>query len=52
MSTSRWDEQLDQARADVLALATRIRSGDFAATPSSRICGWCDFRAMCPARVT
>ena len=52
MSTARTDEQLDQARADVLALATRIRSGDFAATPSSRTCGWCDFRAMCPARVT
>ncbi len=52
MSTSRTDEALDAARADLLARAARLRSGDFAATPSSKICGWCDFRAMCPARVT
>ena len=52
MTTTRTDEALDAARADILARAARIRSGDFAATPSSsRTCGWCDFRAMCPARV-
>ena len=28
----------------------RIRSGDFAATPSQRTCGWCDYAAMCPSR--
>ncbi len=51
MTTNRSDEQLDAARADLLARAARLRSGDFAATPTSKICGWCDFRAMCPARV-
>jgi RecB family exonuclease len=51
MSTSRSDEALDAARADLLARAARLRSGDFAATPTSKICGWCDYRAMCPARV-
>ena len=50
MTTTRTDEQLDAARAEILAQAARIRSGDFAATPSARECGWCDFRAMCPAR--
>ena len=50
MSTTRTDEQLDAARDEVLALAARIRSGDFRATPSSRACGWCDYRAICPSR--
>ena len=51
MSTTRTDEELDAARDDLLARAARIRSGDFAATPSQKACGWCDFRAMCPSRV-
>ena len=34
MTTTRTDEQLDAARADILARTARIRSGDFAATPS------------------
>jgi DNA helicase-2/ATP-dependent DNA helicase PcrA len=52
MSTSRTDDQLDAARADILARAARIRSGDFAATPSKATCGRCDFAALCPSRVT
>ena len=35
MSTTRTDEELDAARDDLLARAARIRSGDFAATPSA-----------------
>jgi len=50
MSTTRTDEQLDAARADILARVGRIRSGDFAATPSGDTCKWCDYRAMCPER--
>jgi hypothetical protein len=49
-STTRTDEQLDAARADILARVARIRCGAFAATPSSRACGWCDHRALCPSR--
>ena len=50
MSTTRTDEQLDAARDDLLSRAARIRSGDFRATPSSKVCGWCDYRAICPSR--
>ena len=39
--------------ADILARAARIRSGDFAATPSrSGPASWCDYAALCPSRVT
>ena len=51
MSTTRTDEELDAARADILARTARIRSGDFAATPSETTCGRCDFARMCPARL-
>ncbi|MEO6197375.1 MAG: PD-(D/E)XK nuclease family protein, partial [Dehalococcoidia bacterium] len=51
MSTTRTDEQLDAARADILARTARIRSGDFAATPSPGACRYCDFARMCPSRV-
>ena len=34
LSTTRTDEQLDLARADVLARVSRMRAGEFAATPS------------------
>ncbi len=49
VSTTRTDEQLDAARADVLARVSRIRAGEFAATPG-KACQWCDYRAMCPER--
>jgi hypothetical protein len=51
LSTTRTDEQLDAARSDILARTARIRSGDFAATPSSNACQRCDFAAMCPSRL-
>ena len=50
MSTTRTDEELDAARADILARTARIRSGDFAATPSEKTCGRCDFARLCPDR--
>ena len=49
LSTTRSDEQLDLARADVLARVARMRAGEFAATPG-KPCEWCDYRAMCPER--
>ncbi|CAN5739403.1 hypothetical protein BH23CHL8_BH23CHL8_12770 [soil metagenome] len=51
MSTTRSDEQLDAARDELVAWVSRLRSGDFAATPSSNACRWCDFAALCPSRV-
>jgi DNA helicase-2/ATP-dependent DNA helicase PcrA len=48
-STTRTDEQLDAAREDLVLRASRIRSGDFAATPG-KPCYFCDYAAMCPAR--
>jgi len=50
MSTTRSDDQLDAARDELLVLAAQVRSGDFHATPSSRTCSWCDYRAICPSR--
>jgi len=50
LSTARTDEQLDAFRAHVVALAGRIRSGDFAANPDYRRCSWCDWRRICPSR--
>ncbi|MEO6060261.1 MAG: ATP-dependent DNA helicase [Candidatus Limnocylindria bacterium] len=50
MSTTRTDEQLDAARADILARTARIRSGDFAVTPSLGACRYCDFARLCPSR--
>ncbi|MDQ3691541.1 MAG: ATP-dependent helicase [Chloroflexota bacterium] len=49
LSTTRTDEQLDAARADILARAARIRSGDFAATPSTKTCQRCDYARLCPS---
>jgi hypothetical protein len=39
MSTNRTDEQLDQAEEELLAWVTRVRSGDFAATPAPASAG-------------
>ncbi len=49
LSTTRTDEQLDAARADILARVAQIRSGDFTAAPSSGPCHWCDYAALCPS---
>jgi len=49
MSTTRTDEQLDLARADILARVARIRAGEFTANPGDA-CRWCNWRAMCPER--
>lgn len=49
-STTRTDGQLDAHAAHLAELARRIRSGDFAATPSYNTCGWCDYRRVCPSR--
>jgi RecB family exonuclease len=50
LSTTRTDEQLDAFRDRLVAIATRIRSGDFAANPEYRRCGRCDYRGICPSR--
>jgi RecB family exonuclease len=50
LSTVRTDAQLDAARVDLLARAGRLRSGDFAATPSDKACHWCDYAPMRPSR--
>jgi RecB family exonuclease len=50
LSTTRSDEQLDAFRDRLVAIAARIRSGDFAANPEYRRCARCDYRAICPSR--
>jgi hypothetical protein len=51
MSTTRTGEQLDQARDELIACVTRVRSGDFAATPSASTCWRCEYAPLCPSRV-
>jgi DNA helicase II / ATP-dependent DNA helicase PcrA len=50
LSTTRTDEQLDAFRDHLVAIAMRIRSGDFAANPEYWRCGRCDYRGICPSR--
>jgi superfamily I DNA/RNA helicase/RecB family exonuclease len=50
ISTARSPEQLEEFRRLVIDVAGRVRRGDFAATPSSKACGRCDYRVICPSR--
>jgi len=50
LSTTRTDEQLDAFRDHLVAVALRIRSGDFAANPDYRRCRRCEYRGICPSR--
>jgi superfamily I DNA/RNA helicase/RecB family exonuclease len=50
ISTTRSAEQLEAFKEQVVEVAGRIRSGDFAATPSYFACGRCDYRLLCPSR--
>jgi DNA helicase-2/ATP-dependent DNA helicase PcrA len=49
LCTIRTDEQLDQARTEVLSRVARMRVGEFTATPGDA-CRWCDYAGMCPSR--
>jgi RecB family exonuclease len=50
LSTTRSPEQLDDFRRSVIEKASRIRSGDFTATPDMWRCGRCEYRLICPSR--
>lgn len=50
LSTTRSAEDLDAFATQLVATATRIRSGDFTASPDYWRCGRCDYRALCPSR--
>ncbi len=43
------DEELDSVRDALAARAAEIRGSDYSPTPGDRACGWCDYRALCPA---
>jgi RecB family exonuclease len=51
LSTIRTDEQLNAVRDDILARVAHVRAGEFTAMPSAKVCGHCDYSAMCPERV-
>ncbi len=51
LSTTRSDDQLDAARDEVLARVRLMRAGEFPAMPG-KPCEWCDYRAMCPVRLS
>ncbi|MBV9214661.1 MAG: UvrD-helicase domain-containing protein [Acidobacteria bacterium] len=42
--------ELTAIDADAKELVNRIRSGDYAATPSAKECSRCQFNSICPAR--
>ena len=49
LSFEQGPEDFERTRALVLEKIRRIRSGDFAPTPTSGKCRRCDFRSVCPA---
>jgi DNA helicase-2/ATP-dependent DNA helicase PcrA len=51
MSTTRTDEELDAARDVLGAWVSRVRSGDFAATPGVDACRRCEYATLCPSRM-
>jgi len=51
LSAARTDAELDGVRYWLIDRAREVRESGYSPTPSERACGWCDFRAMCPAAV-
>jgi RecB family exonuclease len=49
-SAERTDDALDNVRDGLAARAREMRGSEFAPTPGSRACGWCDFAAICSER--
>jgi len=47
MSVTRKPGDLDATRARIAEVAAGIRGGAFA-PKENRLCGWCDFQALCP----
>ncbi len=50
VSTTRTEADLVGYAAKLVHTATRIRGGDFVATPGFKTCEWCDYRRVCPSR--
>jgi len=48
VTVAREDIDVEAARDTILATAELVRAEAFAPTPN-RLCGWCDYRALCPA---
>ena len=52
LSAECTDAAIDSLRTGLADRARQIRGSDFTPTPSGRSCGWCDFAAMCPLKVS
>ncbi len=48
LKSTRTDEQLELLKAETLALIKRIESTTEFPAKESKLCGWCEFRPMCP----
>jgi DNA helicase-2/ATP-dependent DNA helicase PcrA len=48
VTVAREDIDVAAARETILATAELVRAAAFEPTPN-RLCGWCDYRALCPA---
>lgn len=48
VTVAREDIDVEAARETILSTAELVRAEAFEPTPN-RLCGWCDYRALCPA---
>lgn len=47
VSTTRTEAQLNQTREELVSIAQTIQESVFEATPSPRVCGFCEYRLLC-----
>ncbi len=49
LESTRTDEQLEKLKAETLALIRQIESTTEFPARESKLCGWCEFRPICPS---
>ena len=42
------DIEIENFWKDVLSIVEKIHLGDFNPTPGEKVCGWCDYKNLCP----
>lgn len=52
VSTTRSEEQLQDATSVISTTVTNIENKHFSATPSVRTCGHCPYKNICPSKIT
>ncbi|MDP2642567.1 MAG: ATP-dependent DNA helicase [Candidatus Peregrinibacteria bacterium] len=49
ISTTRSDDQINELADEIKAKIEEIKASNFDATPNEKLCGFCDYRMICPA---